>query len=281
MENCSRKNKALSAGVTFLLGLILGCLCLFWGYQFADPMVIFLGWLLITMGLVLGVLVYTRDSQLKRQQGTRKAFTACILVGMMLLVGLSTTGTTKITNAETTPTFSPPDVFNTTLQMSTNVSGFGEYLTTSALEVNQGDVFTIQISVDNANDLYCWCLSVQWNEPVLNIYSITEGPLLIGYNRIFTYGELKSGYLIALTECRKGDVPGASGNGVIAWISFYANTPGSASISLYDARWIEGTTLARYNYPSVSPLQVIVNPRPPDPGTPSGGVGGGKMPVLC
>ena len=233
---------------------------------FKENRALILGIITLVFAIIAGVQVYFKKPP-EVGRDVKSMFIACILIAMMS----TTTGTMETISTGEVSAFIPPDMFNATLQMSTNASGFGDYSTMSIPEFTQGDIFTIQISVNDANDLYCWRFSVQWDEPVLNLYGITEGPLLLGYDTIFTYAELEPGHIVALTCCRKGDVSGASGSGIIAWISFYANSPGNASISLYDGGWVKGTTLTRHNYPPVNPMQVIVNPLPSTGGSSSGG----------
>jgi hypothetical protein len=277
MENWSQTSKAVfNAIVMFFVCFIPGCIAINWGYQYTEPPAISLGWVLISMGILFGILIYIRMTRSKKLPETR-TLAACALIGMML-AGFSTTRTVKTMDTEEASTFSTTNVFNSTLQMGTQVSGFEEYSATSLIEVGIGETFDIVIEVNGAQDLYCWSFDITWDGSILFLYDYNEGSLLkAGYQTIFTYsgpyGPIYD-HIDALTECRKGDVPGANGYGVIAWFTFKANTEGTTTISITDAKWIEGTTLTRHNFPPANPIEVIVDP----PSSTNGG--GGRMPYM-
>jgi hypothetical protein len=281
MENWSQTDKAVfNAIVMFFVCFIPGCVAIALGNRYAKPPAISLGWVLIIMGIVFGILIYIWMTRSKRLPGTKKTFVACVLIGMML-AGFSTTRTVKTTNTEEVPTFSTTNVFNSTLQMS-NVSGFEEYSITSMTEIQVGETIDIVLQVNDAQDLYCWSFDITWNGSILLLYDYNEGSFLkAGYQTIFThagpYGPIYN-YISTLTQCRKGDVPGASGYGVIVWFTFKAIAPGTTTISISDAKWIHGTTLTRHNFPAIDPMQIVVLDPPPSN---DGSSGGGKIPVIC
>jgi hypothetical protein len=280
MENQDRKSaKENNALLVFFMGLIGGIITIVVGIIVNEPMAILAGCIGIILGIVFGILPYIRSTRFKETPGLKKTLTACVLIGIML--GFPTTRTVKTTNTEEVPAFNTTNVFNSTLQIGTQFSGFGEYSIESMTEIQIGETVGIVVQVNGAQDMYCWSFSITWDDSILILLSLTEGSFLqAGYQTIFTYAEPKSGpiydHIGSLTECRKGDVPGASGYGVIAWFTFKADAPGTTNITISDAKWVDGN-LIRHNFPAIDPMVIVVADPPPST---NGGSGGSRMPCI-
>lgn len=107
----------------------------------------------------------------------------------------------------------------------------------SVKNVTRGEIFKVNVTVTDVVDLYLWTFSLRWNSSILNITNIAEGPFLIqGGPTFFTYAEINytGGYVREATCTLLGGIPGVSGSGTIAIITFEAMTEGASPLDLYD-----------------------------------------------
>lgn len=105
-------------------------------------------------------------------------------------------------------------------------------------ELGPGSNFTINITVSRVTDLYGWDFFLYWNRAYLSAINVTEGPFLESAGTtVFLPPEINQtgGYLHA--NCTlEGLVPGASGSGTIATITFLVVAKGQTYISLTSPR---------------------------------------------
>lgn len=99
--------------------------------------------------------------------------------------------------------------------------------------------FPIEIWVENAPESYAWEIKLSWDNTVLAITSITEGPWLAGAGpTVFTATPLAAaqaqGWLGAGCTLRGIVSPGASGDGLLCTITFHVMAPGRSKLDLYD-----------------------------------------------
>jgi len=97
-----------------------------------------------------------------------------------------------------------------------------------------GQNFNIHINISNVIDLYAWEFRLSWNPYLLDAVSAVEGPFLKSSgNTFFTYKmNNTAGYFIV--DCTLlGLTPGASGNGVLATLTFQVENVGECPLDIY------------------------------------------------
>jgi len=107
----------------------------------------------------------------------------------------------------------------------------------SVKNVTRGEIFEVNVTVTDVVDLYLWIFSIRWDSSVLNITNIAEGPFLQqGGPTTFMWAEINyaGGYVREATCTLLGPIPGVSGSGTIAIITFEALTEGASPLDLYD-----------------------------------------------
>jgi len=110
----------------------------------------------------------------------------------------------------------------------------------SSLGVGLGLTFTVDIGVANATDLFCWQVDLYYQNTILTCTRATEGPFLkalgstiwvvdnnINYNS--THGVISFGSSLI------GETPGATGNGILATLSFETLTLGTTTLDIANA----------------------------------------------
>jgi hypothetical protein len=111
-----------------------------------------------------------------------------------------------------------------------------------------GLTFTLNISIQNVNNLYAWEITLHYPNDILNGTTITEGPFLKTGNQptIFSIIEFNDTYsnthgrLIAFCSRLKPDTPGISGNGTLATITFKSkSTNGPKTIHLENVKLLD------------------------------------------
>lgn len=108
----------------------------------------------------------------------------------------------------------------------------------STIEASPGQVFNVTICIDNATDLYAWQVIICYRKDVVSALEAFEGPFLkAAGTTIFplsaiwndwtdTHGRIMTGC------CIQGPVPGVSGSGVLATITFGCLGPGDSVLEI-------------------------------------------------
>jgi hypothetical protein len=158
----------------------------------------------------------------------KRVFTICLIT--MLVITGSMTGA-RIVSSETQ--LKPP-------RYATQLTSQSGAHFTFPTCVETGQTFSLSASITNGFDIYCWGMSVQFWGP-LQLDSAMEGAFLsTGYPTIFTHSWLFSTFYVS--ECRKGDVLGAFGDGIIVFFNFTApDTPEPIYIIFYQITVITST----------------------------------------
>lgn len=116
---------------------------------------------------------------------------------------------------------------------------------------NIGLNFTVNISIQNVNNLYAWELTLYYPNDILNGTAIDEGPFLKTGNQptffhIIEFNETYNnthGRITALCSRLKPDTPGASGDGVLATITFTSkSTNGPKTLHLEDVHLFDSNS---------------------------------------
>jgi hypothetical protein len=133
-----------------------------------------------------------------------------------------------------------------------------------------GDTFTVEIRVANVLNLFAYEVKVRWNGPdtsVLKVKDIIEGPFLRqgGYSTYFLYRITYPS--IYILDSRLGNVPGASGSGVLAYIKFQVKDTVATPLNTYSDRFLDPSQadiphervdgIVKYSIPPQPPMDTI------------------------
>lgn len=123
------------------------------------------------------------------------------------------------------------------------------------LEVDVGDSYIINVTVADVTDLYMWVFMLRWNNSILELESIAEGPFLKqGGATFFTtipsaIDDINAAGRIDEATCAIVDPGGVgvNGGGVLATLNFTALVVGTSAIELLPPTGEEATVLINSN----------------------------------
>jgi len=101
--------------------------------------------------------------------------------------------------------------------------------------VAAGSSFFLDIDVTNIDDLFSFSFDVLYDPTLLTFNSITEGSFLAsGGSTFFGEGDLPriAGSVTNVFDLLLGDIPGVSGTGTLARLSFTALVAGTSTVGL-------------------------------------------------
>jgi hypothetical protein len=107
------------------------------------------------------------------------------------------------------------------------------FISPSTQGVSPGQIFAVDINIDNIPDLYDYQFSLSFDPAVLAADSITEGALFANTgDSFFSAGTIdnSAGSITLTFDTLLGPVPGVSGPGTIAVVDFSALATGTSSI---------------------------------------------------
>lgn len=124
-------------------------------------------------------------------------------------------------------------------------------ITPSTVSAAPGQNFTIGIDVSDVLDLYGWEFRLGWNASLLEAVKVVEGPFLkTGGITYFSYNLNNSmGYIVAYATIL-GPVPGVSGTGTLANMTFTVETYGECPLDLVNATLVN-------SFEQVIPCQLL------------------------
>lgn len=99
--------------------------------------------------------------------------------------------------------------------------------------------FQIHIEVSNASDVYGWGLKLRWNATLLDAVNVTEGDFLSRGGDTYFFSKINNtaGYMqVGCTLL--GNVSGVDGQGSLALLHFYPETPGVCILDLFDTKLV-------------------------------------------
>lgn len=103
------------------------------------------------------------------------------------------------------------------------------------ITIGVGQTFDVNITITHVENLYMWSLNFTWDPAILNLTNYTEGPFLqTGGDTIFVPVAVNytTGMLSGLICSLWGKVPGVSGNGTLATLTFRAIAMGTSIIDV-------------------------------------------------
>jgi len=112
------------------------------------------------------------------------------------------------------------------------------YLNPAINSHNPGESFTVDINIQDANDLYSYEVKLGYNPDILEVASILEGPFIkdqttapLGTLWSTIYGA-DYVYAVCVTMMK---YPGVSGSGTLFNVTFNVIDPGACDLDLYDS----------------------------------------------
>jgi len=102
-----------------------------------------------------------------------------------------------------------------------------------------GTDFQINISISDVTNLWSWKVRLNWNPDVLNVTNVEEGPFLKSVGpTLFPPPPQRNGYLTEVS-CTLLSPSSASGDGVLATVTFKVLASGQSSIILNETELLE------------------------------------------
>jgi hypothetical protein len=104
-----------------------------------------------------------------------------------------------------------------------------------SITASVGQDCSVDVDISNVSDLYGWEFYLGWNSSLLSFVSVNEGPFLqSGGNTYFTYYLNTTNEHIIVDCTLEGEIPGVSGNGTLATITFDVTNAGQCQLNLYN-----------------------------------------------
>jgi len=118
------------------------------------------------------------------------------------------------------------------------------YVDPTPIDFEPGESFNINITIKSAVNVFAWEFKLLWNASVLNYTGAVEGDFLKGFQNASTYWvnpvltqNVSDKYRVLLGVTRLGaDIPGVSGSGKLAMISFDVLTKGETTLDLVETK---------------------------------------------
>lgn len=113
-------------------------------------------------------------------------------------------------------------------------------VTPSTVAATPGQNFTVSIDVSDVTDLYGWEFKLSWNAFLLEVVKIVEGSFLKTRGMTYSSYNLNNtqGYMVAYATIL-GPLPGASGNGTLATMTFSVESFGECPLDLINATLVD------------------------------------------
>lgn len=113
-------------------------------------------------------------------------------------------------------------------------------VTPSTLVAAIGETFNIDVVITNVSDLYGWEFRLAWDPDLLNMTGAVEGIFLSSFGSTFFCYSVNISIGCMVIDCTLlGDIEGASGDGILATITFYTESEGECLLNLYEAILID------------------------------------------
>ncbi len=108
----------------------------------------------------------------------------------------------------------------------------------------QGSPFTVDVAINNANDLFAFQFDLAFDPILLRATNVSEGTFLPGAGATFpVLGLIDNigGMITGISDALVGFVPGATGNGVLFTISFDALASGISELTITNPLFLNST----------------------------------------
>lgn len=113
------------------------------------------------------------------------------------------------------------------------------YVNPEIFTITVGQSFTVEVKVAEVSDLYGWEFKLKWNPNLLDLVDVMEGNFLKQRGDTFFAKKANNTVGYVLVDCTLlGGVNGASGNGTLALVKFYAKVQGECILDLSETTLI-------------------------------------------
>jgi len=106
-----------------------------------------------------------------------------------------------------------------------------------SITVSVGQGFSVDVNISSVSDLYGWEFYLGWNSSLLSLVSVNEGPFLMsGGSTYFTYylNTTSTDEHVVVDCTLEGSIPGVSGDGTLATVTFNTTNAGECPLNLYN-----------------------------------------------
>jgi len=98
-----------------------------------------------------------------------------------------------------------------------------------------GQNFMVNVTVSNVYDLYGWQFRLNWTAGLIEVVNVAEGPFLRLGGSTYFYWDVNASAGRMVADCTLlGNVPGVSGSGTLATITFNVKGVGQSPLTLWD-----------------------------------------------
>jgi len=105
----------------------------------------------------------------------------------------------------------------------------------STVTASVGQNFTINVTISDVYDLYGWQFRLNWTAGLIDIVNVTEGSFLKLGGGTYFYWDVNATAGRMVADCTLlGNVPGVSGSGTLATITFNVKGVGESPLTLWD-----------------------------------------------
>lgn len=120
-----------------------------------------------------------------------------------------------------------------------------------------GAPFTVDINITNMDDLYAWEFNVTYDTTILTATNVAEKPFLNSTGATYFNKMINdtNGWIYAYCTLLY-DVPGVTGSGDLATISFSIDATGSSTLDLHNTKLLEYEWVNKKNYTYPNPHYV-------------------------
>jgi hypothetical protein len=118
---------------------------------------------------------------------------------------------------------------------------------------------TISVNISDVSDLYEWKFKLSWNPAIAEIINVVQGSFLQNRSQtFFPNPTINNTAGTSYASCTLlGDIPGASGNGTLATITFHIKTTGTCELNLQDVILSSSLDEEMVNTPDSGTLQAF------------------------
>ena len=135
------------------------------------------------------------------------------------------------------------------------------FLDPQTVTTSIGKYFTVNVEISAVVDLYGWEFKLSWNNTLLEALNVTEGNFLNKQGKSFFVSKISNIYGQMLVDCTlMGDVPGVSGDGLLATANFIVKDFGESLLDLYDTNLVNSLEQAITHTTTDGTVRVTKNP---------------------
>jgi hypothetical protein len=120
------------------------------------------------------------------------------------------------------------------------------YVDPSTLTAPYSENFTVDIKIEDVTDLFGWQAWLKWDPQLLDVVTSTEGDFLKtgGSTSWLPKMNQSEGWILVCSTFTGQSIPGVSGSGTLANITFHGASLGECVLDLYDTKLFNSTPVS-------------------------------------